>query len=112
MGAQTKFNFKLEARKRDSALDLFEVHRAELLAAAREVALELAAANEQVTAPEVLEVLRERGHADSLEKVDRRFMGAVFRSGKGWERVGFANRGSHRQPISVWKRASKAVSNG
>lgn len=98
-----KKDMKIEAKKRDQALDLFEQHRADLLEYAKVVAVRLAMNNGTVTSPEVVDELYESGWAYILDHIDHRFMGGVFRSGTGWERVGFKNLGSHKQPISVWK---------
>lgn len=100
---QASFNFRIERAKRDSALNLFELYRGDLLDAARAVADELAHLNGRVTAPEVLSTLRERGFSEALDKVDRRFMGAVFR--QGWKRIGWEPMGSHGRPVSIWQKA-------
>lgn len=81
---------------------MFEEHKGDLVAIAREIALELHAVRGKVSSPEVLEVMRERGMQKQLANADARFMGCVFR--KGWERIGMQNTGSHRRPVSVWKR--------
>ncbi len=101
---QMGFSFDLTAEraKRDRALDLFEVNRSDLLCAARQAALDLVILNGRVTAPEVFALLRARGYEEPLKTVDPRFMGAVFRSGSGWHRVGWENKGSHRRPVSIW----------
>jgi len=91
-----------ETAKRDAALELLEKYRSELIIAGKNAAHKLATFNGQVSSPDVIEYLKHTGFADLLSKVDKRFMGAVFRTGE-FERIGFANRGSHAQPISVWK---------
>jgi hypothetical protein len=101
-----------EAKARDQALDLFEVHRADLVEMARAVAIELAQTNGRVSGPEVTAELRKRGLGEALDSVDRRFMGAVFRAGKCWVRVGWESIGSHNQPVSVWKLASERAASG
>lgn len=103
------FDRKQERSKRDMALNLFETFRGDLLAAARAVADELAEKNGRVTAPDVLAVLRDRGLGDALDEVDRRFMGAVFRAGTGWKRIGWEPGGSHGRPVSIWARSEKRV---
>ncbi len=99
-----QISFDLETAARDAALDLLEEHRAPLIEIARAVAQELAIRHGRVTSPDVVQELRARGYGDMIDAVDKRFMGAVFRSGNGWERIGFENLGSHRQPISVWRK--------
>jgi len=91
---------------RDRALDQLEAARADLVPAARAIAVELGAGGASVTSPQVLVELRKRGWGAELDAVDLRFMGAVFRA--GWERVGWvtgkASPGSHARPVAVWRR--------
>jgi hypothetical protein len=107
------FDLKAERTKRDRALNLLEATRGDILDAARQAAMDLIILNGRVTAPEVFTLMRERGFEEVLSRVDPRFMGAVFREGQGWRRVGWENKGSHRRPVSIWvkqenKRASSA----
>ncbi len=97
------FDFAKEAEKRDRALDLLEEHRGDLIQVAKELALELANKNGTVTGAQVLRAMRAMA-IDGLEDKDPRFMGAVFRAKNGWERVGHSSEGSHRRPVSVWRR--------
>jgi hypothetical protein len=99
-----KFNPTAERRKRDRALDLLEGSRGAIVEAAHSVALELCETTGRVTSPDVLAELKARGFDELLEGVDPRFMGAVFRAGRGWRRLGFENKGSHARPVSVWTR--------
>jgi len=73
---------------------------------AREVAMQLAARDGQVTSSDVLTILRRRGYGPVLDQTDTRFMGAVFR-GQEWERVGYLSGtdspGSHSRPVAVWR---------
>ena len=97
MSKQIEIDF--EAKGRDDALELLEQHRSELIGRAKEIAFDLATRNGTVTSPEVVKILKSED-APQIHEVDLRFMGCVFR--KGWTRVKFANKGSHKQPISVW----------
>lgn len=90
-----------EARKRDAALDLLEESRPRLIQKAREIALELVTIHGTVTGVRVMKELKARGFYDGSK--DPRFMGAVFRKGNGWARVGYSAEGSHRCPVSVWE---------
>ena len=49
-----------------------------------------------------LTLLREEGYGPELDRIDLRFMGAVFR--KGWRRVGWVPTGSHARPVAIWER--------
>lgn len=93
-----------EVEKRDRQLDMFELTRAELLDVAKEAAVKLANAHGTVTSPAVVKELRRCGWGQSLDRVDLRFMGAVFR--RGWKRVGWAlgasSPGSHARPVAIW----------
>jgi hypothetical protein len=91
------------AAARDRALDLLEEKRSGLVSIAREIALRIAKEKGRVTSSEVISALRDSGYGDAIDRVDKRFMGAVFRSNKGWSRIGFENAGSHRRPISIWR---------
>lgn len=106
MTAQIPLPFDPEKERvaRDRALNLFERTRQELLAVARVIALEIFQVRGRVTAPEVFGLLKDRGFEEALGQVDPRFMGAVFREGSGWRRIGWENKGSHRRPVSIWVR--------
>ena len=95
-----------EKKKRDEALDLLEERRAELIAVAKKTALDIALRTGTVTSTEVFERLRNEGWGAHLDAVDPRFMGAVFRKGGGWERVGYVQIGSHGRPVAQWRRHS------
>lgn len=75
--------------------------KADLILAAKTVAREIATANHTVTSTEVLATLRQRGY--DVDSVDKRFMGVVFRD--GFVRYGWTPTGSHKRPVTVWKRA-------
>lgn len=85
---------------RDEALALFEIHRAEWLAAARHAALRLyRQSGRPITIDEV------RGVCPPPEGIDPRVMGAVF---TGWVAVGFVNsrrRMCHGRPIRLFQPA-------
>lgn len=99
MSKQLEFNFIAQSRKRDAALHLFEEHRQNIIQVARVVAHNIANKKGRVTSPEVVREMLEMGY--NFDGIDMRFMGGVFR--KYWERIGFENKGSHCQPISIWK---------
>lgn len=74
-----------------------------LIEGAKQIALDIAFQFGTVTSTKVLDTLKDDPDLRHLlDGVDPRFMGAVFR--KGWERVGFDNSGSHKRPVTVWKR--------
>lgn len=102
MSAQAElFDLKVERRKRDAALDLLDKRRAELIARAHQIATYFCRENGTVTSPQVIAELKKEG-APGLDEVDPRFMGAVFRAGRGWRRIGYRAAGSHARPVSVW----------
>lgn len=92
-----------EGLARDRALDLIEEHRSNLVDVAYEIAVSLAKRDGTTNSSIVLAEMRSQGYGESLDVVDRRFMGAVFRASRGWTRVGFKNIGSHKRPVSIWK---------
>lgn len=93
----------LEAAARDRALDLLEEHRAPMIEMAKMIAEWIAKKKGRVTSTDVICELRARGYGELLDSVDKRFLGAVFRAGKGWKRIGFESTGSHRRPVSIWR---------
>ncbi len=90
-----------EEQKRDIVLDASEETRARLLKEARAVARSLAAMKGRVTSVEVLNEMRALGWGAEIDRVDPRFMGAVFR--RGWERIGWECTGSHARPVAIWR---------
>jgi hypothetical protein len=90
-----------QKREREFAEQRLLAARGDMIKLARTVAREIAERDGQVTSPQVVRELRARGHGPTLDKIDRRFMGPVFR--KGWKRVGYANEGSHGAAVSVWE---------
>lgn len=91
-----------EIEKRDEALAMLAETRKNLIVTAKSVAKMLASKNGEVTSPEVVKYIKDNKLSNYIDDVDKRFMGVVFRD-KGWYRVRFDNKGSHHQPISVWK---------
>ena len=91
-----------QGEARDTALNLLEEKRAELISCAMQIAQEIAQQQGTVTSPAVLDRLQKE-HPEAVAGVDRRCMGAVFRRSRGWTRVGWAAQGSHSRPVSVWK---------
>ncbi len=89
-----------EAEKRDSALDLLERTRADLIALARATAREMGQRGDALTSVGLIKELRARGHGHMLDSVDNRALGCVFRG--GWEKIGYESVGSHARPCAVW----------
>lgn len=98
-------NLDFEGAERDASLALLRKYRANLISRGKVIARELAKKNGEVTSPEVLEILKQES-PNEVAAVDARFMGPVFVSDE-WERIRFANKGSHKQPISVWRLRSE-----
>lgn len=101
--------FDREAHARDVALDRIEWSRAKLVKHGRAVAVTLCARNGRVTSTEVMtEMMRQAkddaGLAEELDGADPRWLGAVFRGGTGWRRIGWDHSGSHKRPVAVWTR--------
>lgn len=83
----------------DNVLGLFEKHRAEWLAKARDVARKLGESGRIVTIDDVRDLCPPPG------EVDPRVMGAVFLR-KEWERCGYTSgkrMTSHARPVSQFK---------
>ena len=93
----------MERKNKNAALDLMEKYRSELIIAGKNAAYKLAKYNGKVSSSDVIELLNNTGFSDMISKVDKRFMGAVFRNHEDWERIGFENKGSHCRPISIWR---------
>lgn len=96
-----QIELEFEASERDIALRRLADSRGDLIEAAFLVALSIAQAKGSVTSPEVLDVMKKSKHGTTVQNVDRRFMGPVFRR-KGWRRTGWSPEGSHCRPVSVW----------
>jgi hypothetical protein len=94
-----------EDAKRDFALDLLEKTRSSLISAARTEAHAIYVTNGRVTSVEVMAAMKAAGHGAAMANVDPRWMGAVFRKGEGWVRVGWEQTGSHSRPVAIWSRA-------
>lgn len=90
-----------QRQARDTALDRLETTRADLIKVADKLAREIARRTGQVTSVDVFREMRGLGY--QLDGYDPRWMGAVFRAGKGWQRVGLRADGSHSRPVSVWR---------
>jgi hypothetical protein len=91
--------------ERDEVLDTLQRARADLIRFAEAVADSLFIKNGTVTSTEVLDYLRTEESPEikhALSSVDPRFLGAVFRKGKGWKRLGYAPTGSHARPVAIW----------
>lgn len=94
----------VEFQKRDQVLDILAETRADLIAAARTTARRIALDKGRVSSPRVLRAMRAEGYGPQLDRVKRQFMGVVFRSGKVWHRVGYAQDGaSHGRPVAIWE---------
>lgn len=92
-----------EIAERDAAIARIGAANAALVEVAKDTARRIADSHGTVTSTQVLAALREEGYGAVLDAVDRRFMGAVFWPGSGWERVGWSTTGSHGRPVAVWK---------
>ena len=101
------FDPVVEKKARDEALERLSRVRKHLVEKANEVAIRIALGRGTVTSTEVFDEMFHMGHADAMNMVDPRWMGAVFRKGRGWIKVGYATQGSHGRPIPVWKRWSQ-----
>lgn len=100
MNDQTEFDFDFESREKKAILDELARIRSDLIERAKTIAVQIAKMQGTVSSPEVVRVLKAE-HAPGIDEVSTKFMGAVFR--EGWIRVGFEPKGSHCQPISVWR---------
>lgn len=91
------------AASRDAALAAHLARRADLIALATGVALELAARDGVTCAPRVLAELRARiGTLGS----DTRWMGAVLLPSRGWRNTGvYVREGSRARAVPLWCRA-------
>lgn len=100
------FDLVEEREKRDRALRLHEEKRDALVSLAYCIAVKLAKQHGTVTAPQVFAELAQDPRAvEMMAGKDPRWMGAVFRKGKGWRRVGWTEGGSHGRPVAIWERA-------
>ena len=108
MTAQLQLIAEREAqrRERDAALDRIEATRAQLISIADKLARELVRKSGRVTSSDVFREMKALGYGPLLASYDPRWMGAVFRKGKGWQRVGWVNDGSHSRPVAVWAEAA------
>ena len=77
--------------------------RANAIFAAKQIAANIYDRKGRVTS---VEVMREMGktHPSLIADIDPRFMGAVFRRGLGWKRIGWETTGSHGRPVAIWGR--------
>lgn len=91
-----------QMQARDEALDMLAIARAKLLGAARPIARDIAQRRGRVTSVEVLRHMRKVGYAPEIDRVDARFIGAVFRC-KEWTRIGWEPTGSRCRPVSIWR---------
>lgn len=89
----------MTVRTKDAAFDLFEIHRAEWLAAARKF-LDDHAVGTRLTVDDV------RASVPPPSDIDGRVMGTVFR-GRQWKMVEYrasTRTECHRRPIAVFER--------
>ena len=97
---QLEFAGMLEGQARDAALDLLEERRAELIAAGRDIAVELARRDGATCSPRVLREMRARG----FEMEKRPMWAGCFFRGKHWQKTGkVVYEGSHRRPAPLWE---------
>lgn len=101
-----------EESKRDDGIDRVSGKYADLVAAAIPIALRICAEKGRVTSVEVgAEMEADSRYAARMAWVppgkkepERRWLGAVFRRGNGWKRIGFESTGSHARPVAIWTR--------
>jgi hypothetical protein len=92
-----------QLRLRDVALDRLEATRAFLISIATLHAREIAQVTGSVTSSEVWSALASDPRVQTdLRKCDPRWLGAIFRAGKGWRRIGWEPTGSHGRPVARW----------
>lgn len=96
------FDKKKQTKLRDEALDNLEEHRTELIAIGRKIAIQMATLHGRTCGPQVMNEMRKR-NVPGIDQVDPRFMGAIFRGGVGWKRVGYEPIGSHGGTVSIWE---------
>jgi hypothetical protein len=109
MPEQTTLFDDPEGAARDLALDRIEWTRPRLVHRGRALALELCERYGRVTSVMVMEALKNQaahdpGLAAEIDGADPRWLGAVFRVGYGWVRVGWSRTGSHKRPVPIWGR--------
>jgi hypothetical protein len=92
----------VESAARDEALDALEAVRAALVAEAHKIAVQLARQRGRVTSVEVWHAMIAYGYEEQLKGYDPRWLGCVFRAGKGWQRAGWEPTGSHKRPVAIW----------
>ena len=98
---------KSETEKRDEGIDKVEVKYSDLVDAAKTVAMRIYTERGRVTSVEVVSDMEsDPRYAKRMMETaqERRWLGAVFRKGTGWVRIGWESTGSHARPVAIWKR--------
>ena len=97
-------DMRTEHEARDAALNTLERPREELIRIGRATATDIAQRNGTVTSIDVTKKMREDTLLrQKMDRVDARWLGAVFRAGSVWKRVGYENTGSHGRPVAIWQ---------
>jgi hypothetical protein len=101
-----------EEQKRDEGIDQVSGKYSDLVAAGFPIALQICAEKGRVTSVEVGAAMetdpryatRMAWVAPGKTEPERRWLGAIFRKGNGWKRIGFESTGSHARPVAIWTR--------
>lgn len=93
-----------ENEKKEEILARVKRTRGSLIDLAKDAAVKLAQEFGKVSSTDVLMILESDHEIRAMMRgKDKRFMGAVFASGKMWTRVGYESTGSHGRPVAVWR---------
>lgn len=98
---------KSAAEKRDDGIDRVSSKYDDLVEAAKVVAMRIYTERGRVTSVEVVtEMESDPRYAERMRETtqERRWLGAVFRKGSGWVRIGWESKGSHARPVAIWRR--------
>ena len=101
-----------EEQKRDEGIDQVSGKYLDLVAAGFPIALQICAEKGRVTSVEVGAAMEADSRyatrmawvAPGKTEPERRWLGAIFRRGNGWKRIGFESTGSHARPVAIWTR--------
>jgi hypothetical protein len=98
---------KSAVEKRDEGIDRVSSKYDDLVEAAKVVAMRIYTERGRVTSVEIVtEMESDPRYAERMRSTaqERRWLGAVFRKGTGWVRVGWESKGSHARPVAIWQR--------
>lgn len=100
-----------EAEKRDSAIETHKAKNGYLIEQARQIAIEICKERGKVYGPLVIKRMMKQPELAKRINSNKtnRWMGAVFQKPKGkpalFVQCGWTDKGSHKQPIRVWRLA-------